>query len=364
MPPQAQQPLFDARTDASTEATGSSQPAHGGVDGRAEPSKDLIPFGKFKGQSLAVLMANADYALWLLNAKAGWLRTSHPSMYSWLLAHFGAPENTPEHNLLQNRFLDSDFRLQLALRLDPALTTEPARNISVDCVQQGWQKWLPKRIARELSALEDGFLFESKAGTQPASQRAYLETTVRAKLERALDATRVAAKVRTTPAGVLWTPVIETTEPKFEVDGADVQFLVAGGLGIEVDEPLPQYGSTDGYAPTLASWGVRTAYRVEVKPFVGDDYPTILRAMVATQCNLLLVEAFQADGASWDQLRMVFASRGIAVVLLDDVLTTEVPISARELLVPPKDRDAMWAAAVAELDRQLQRRDSQLRRAL
>jgi hypothetical protein len=91
--------------------------------------------------------------------------------------------------------------------------------------------------------------------------------------------------------------------------------------------------------------------RIEVKPFVGDDYPVVLRSMVATQCNVLLVESFEADGASWEQAVKVFASRRIRAVRLEDVLLTAVPVRFDRipLLQVPRERFAAIAEEMVDV---------------
>ncbi len=345
---QIQKALFD---EGGTE--GNIRPGQPGGWGHAASPGDLVPFGKFKGQALSVLLANADYALWLLNAKSAQLRTSHPAMYAWLVTHFGAPENTPEHNQLTNRFLDHDFRLQLALRINNTPAFEPARSVSEEQVIRAWTQWLPRRIAQvvDLAQLDDW----SGQGLpkEPESRKAELRRRATANLATALDKLRVYCKLKQTTPEIIWSPVLEASGPKFEVGGADVEFSVGGRVSIAIDEDLNNYGDNSAMAPTLAAWNYSAKYRVEAKPFVGDDYPTILRTMVATSCNVLLIDAFDAEGATLEQLRKVFLSQGVHVALLDEVITTEVPSSVRELVIPGKNQAAMWKIAMDVLDNEL-----------
>ena len=70
----------------------------------------------------------------------------------------------------------------------------------------------------------------------------------------------------------------------------------------------------------------------------------------AKKCNLLLVDRFEADGASWEQLAQVFGRRDIRVALLADVLVTEVPEHARRLPLPSKDDAWLRETALRALE--------------
>jgi len=62
---------------------------------------------------------------------------------------------------------------------------------------------------------------------------------------------------------------------------------------------------------------------IEIKPYVGDDYPSILRQMKMTQIHpefqCLVYENFNATGATLDQLKSVFALSGFMVFSLADI---------------------------------------------
>ena len=75
-------------------------------------TNELIPFGKYKGQPLEVLMTDEKYLEWLSNQE--WFRTTYPIIYKTVVInHFNEPQDTPEHNQLQAKFLNKDFILKL-----------------------------------------------------------------------------------------------------------------------------------------------------------------------------------------------------------------------------------------------------------
>lgn len=73
---------------------------------------EIIPFGKYKGQPIEVLQGDPQYVDWL--KQQDWFRERYPSIVNIVINNFGEPEETPEHNRLQIRFLDEEFRLKLA----------------------------------------------------------------------------------------------------------------------------------------------------------------------------------------------------------------------------------------------------------
>lgn len=328
----------------------------------------VVPFGKFKDQPADLLLANADYALWLLNAKAAMLRRSHPSLYHWLVSHFGAPDTTPEHNRLQNRFLDDDFCLQLCLHLNPGLAAKPAQQATADVVMAGWKALLPSRVQQTYSSALESTTFDY--GTPAAEKPVVAKQKALRWLQQAVDNV-VIESVGTRDSSLeeraqfeaqglgavlrVWAPVLRAGPAQFEVEGADVQFEAAGALVAYVRENTATADPSLSYARAidLARFGFEKRYRVEVKPFVGDDYPVVLRAMVARNCNVLLVDAFEADGASWEQVASVFASRKIRVALLEDVLLTPIPPELRVLPIPELNRAEMMRLASVALDEHL-----------
>ncbi|MCF7994765.1 MAG: hypothetical protein K9L88_07985 [Chromatiaceae bacterium] len=68
---------------------------------------DVVPFGKYRGQPVDVLQQDQDYCEWLLGQ--GWMQSRYPELRTIIINNFHEPEETPEHNSLQARFLDRGF---------------------------------------------------------------------------------------------------------------------------------------------------------------------------------------------------------------------------------------------------------------
>ena len=82
-----------------------------------QPS-NIVPFGKYKGRSVEEVLADDPaYLQWL--ASQDWFRTKFTILHQVIINRGAEPEETPEHNALQVKFLDDDFCLRLLAYLDP-----------------------------------------------------------------------------------------------------------------------------------------------------------------------------------------------------------------------------------------------------
>jgi hypothetical protein len=116
-------------------------------------------------------------------------------------------------------------------------------------------------------------------------------------------------------------PEIKITT-KFEVNSIDVLIQCTPTFG-EIDEKNVWEGVREA---ELVHAFRSTAVYVECKPSVGDDYPAVLRQMSAQmnatsnrRCRSVLFigqGGYTGTGATFEQVKAIFKSRGIAIVLL------------------------------------------------
>jgi hypothetical protein len=342
-----QQGLFDAESPPGRETPAPARRK------APPPALELIPYGKYKDQPLAVLLVHDEYALWLMGARHAHLRRHHPQLLQWLHKHFGPPASTPEQNRLQNRFLQDNFILQLLLRVNPELPAQLAAAVSAEGMVAAWQSRLPARIALRY---QDYALHEPLQEGDPVPE-AHLRHKARVlqALERELP--RLVVECPGTPLDAVpavlpegepapqrwWEPVLRLEPACFEVDGAHVQFSAHAQCRVRVDGEAPGEGA-------LVDFEFRDELRIELRAQLGDDYPSVLRCMRAKRCNVLLIGQFEADGACWEELVEIFARRGIRVALLDEVLVTAVPTAVRKLKLPVLEPAALLEAARQALE--------------
>jgi hypothetical protein len=79
-----------------------------GAIGDIDMSDDkIVTFGKYKGQPVEALAADRQYFEWL--SGQAWFRERYQNIYTLIVNNFAEPNETPEHNRLQVRFLDDVF---------------------------------------------------------------------------------------------------------------------------------------------------------------------------------------------------------------------------------------------------------------
>lgn len=71
-------------------------------------SKNIVPFGKYKGKQIEELVADTAYVDWL--TAQPWLKDRFPSVYQLVINYQPEPAETPEHNVMQARFLSEAFQ--------------------------------------------------------------------------------------------------------------------------------------------------------------------------------------------------------------------------------------------------------------
>lgn len=77
--------------------------------------KQIVPFGKYKGQPVSILKSDPKYVDWILSQS--WFGDSYPEIRTLIINNFQEPTETPEHNKLAARFLDKNLCLRLIGRL-------------------------------------------------------------------------------------------------------------------------------------------------------------------------------------------------------------------------------------------------------
>jgi hypothetical protein len=73
---------------------------------------EIIPFGKYKGQPIEVLMQDKQYLEWL--QCQDWFKNKYQTINTLIINNFQEPSETPEHNKLQAMFTDEQFCIKVA----------------------------------------------------------------------------------------------------------------------------------------------------------------------------------------------------------------------------------------------------------
>lgn len=73
---------------------------------------EVVPFGKYRGMPVEVMLADSNYCDWL--SAQPWVKERFQNVYNTIVnINQNEPSCTPEHNRLQARFMDEEFRNKL-----------------------------------------------------------------------------------------------------------------------------------------------------------------------------------------------------------------------------------------------------------
>jgi hypothetical protein len=321
-------------------------------------NSEMVPFGKYKGQPVEALAADKSYCEWLV--AQDWFRSRFAGLHTLIINNFGAPEETPEHNALQAKFLDKVWclrftlaregldhvraRLKAALAqlvknrcdcramLQERLAREQARDIPAE-IQARYAEEL-QRLECEVEGSHTDFQWHLGATQRlralkvkdAASHYPYMAEGHQGNLR---DLSQSLAKVEQTLQALSTYSVdrlkFQMSGLQFEVEGVDVVWRGwIGFVGCRYSG-LPMWSlprENDVYPARLledhqvwCTYDVRP--RIECKPILGDDYPAVLRQMRASNCDTLVVGAYTGVGATLEQARCVFGD--IKVLTVDDI---------------------------------------------
>lgn len=219
---------------------------------------EMIEFGKYKGKPVEVLAKDREYTDWLANQP--WLKDRHPAIYNVIINNFGEPEETPEHNRLQARFMDDEFFESVLSNLFIGIESE-LKSLSIS----------------ENLDTQEGMVFVDHPP----------ETVERS----------------------------GHSSPVFELNSIDVMFTIEAKYKfLRQKKPHPKFHMHKEPSEIMVSSNKLCHFRIELKPMVGDDYPAILREMVHKKCNLLIYENFRSDAIDEKLLEKFFATRKIKIL--------------------------------------------------
>lgn len=113
--------------------------------------------------------------------------------------------------------------------------------------------------------------------------------------------------------------ICEISPAQFELNAIDVYFTYTYPRYYKnLEGQIEQYMDEKGVS-------------IEIKPTLSDDYPSILRNGIGTPKGgslghkVLIVGDFSSDAIDFDQLKAIFASRGILVIKFSELDIEERP---------------------------------------
>ena len=244
-----------------------------------ENKQEIVPFGKYKGQPLEALIQDESYAKWLTSQD--WFQEKFGKIYTLIINNFNVEQTeTPEHNEIQVKFLQSDYRLKLAY------------SIYGDSLFQFNQKHF-----------ESNFLYFKE----------YVKSKSESKKELYKIITSLDGK-----------ELLQISDVVFEKKGVDVTYTIKYGYGgIGISDRF--YYSVKEDIDSLWKCLTEIKLRVEIKPTIGDDFPQVLRQTKATYSNILLLREYHGVGASYEEFKQFFETQGIKVITQSHLEDVHIP---------------------------------------
>lgn len=251
--------------------------------------KAVWPMGKYKGQPVERAMADSSYMEWALAQP--WFSERYTEIHKLVVNYGAEPQDSPEHNEFQMRFMDEAIRFAVARRLGYASLRES------DYYKRA--RKVAKRLSKELS--------------EPLEQRREeLSTSVPRFEDRGWDVSFdiTAASFRVYVRRDDLSTVIEMLEKQGLMrKAADMrEYLESRFTPVLVN-----------YSPNLNE--SKPVY-IELKPDLGDDYPSVLRQMMRypdfntpDSKKTLIVRRAQFSSVSLEQVRKFFEVSGVVLLL-------------------------------------------------
>jgi hypothetical protein len=263
----------------------------------------VLPFGKHKGSTVAELLArDPAYAEWIV--AQGWVAERFAELHAAILSRGTTSDDSPEHNAIQVRFLDETFRLACLL----AASSKGVQKVLEDAREAG--AWSVRREQRTVHDNIDSYLsiitrgphswelpvINSRGGVS-VWEKEHRDAIAKLEAELAGINQKISA-IRAAPVEI-WTRV------RFEQRGVDV--LLAWG-GRRREGPV----------------GADYKLPIEIKPTMGDDFPTVMRQMERLDCEVLVLGEYTGRAVSAPQLRQMFEANGKRLLFVRDI-EAEIP---------------------------------------
>lgn len=255
--------------------------------------KNLITFGKYKGQPVEVLAADKEYTEWLL--AQSWFKEKNINLYTVIINNFREPLDTPEHNKMQIKFLNLDYRLKFALYVNKDFFKFDCEGIKTALISQLSTSEYAKDLAIVLRKPEKHY-------------------------------------------GIVSKKLLTYSNPNFE--NVDVAFRLKYGIEInynyiEKNRNSFHYNERIGDHLNLLN---EEFFQIEIKPTVSDDFPAVLRQMKASMPvhrsinSILFLKEYTGIGANEDEFVQYFKSQGYKVIFEREIEEINLPKYDLELV--------------------------------
>ena len=244
-----------------------------------QPTNRIITFGQYKGQPVEVLAQYPQYVEYLM--KDNWLKNNHPNIYQIVINNFCEPNDTPEHNALQARFLNNDFCFSLGVLCQWKLMKK------VNCIRN------IDNAIRKINNIPDTYSCGYSQKWEDIDELKSLKEYINETVFEENDIEYIDKDC----------PLFEI-DKLFEQDGWDVIIRSKNYICEDCLAYKDCRINTDKIA-------------IEIKPTLGDKYPDYLRQMKNARTHpdfqCLIYENFTATSVTFEQIKEIFRSSGFII---------------------------------------------------
>ena len=297
-------------------------------------STQLVPFGKYKGQPVEAMLSDVAYCSWL--SEQPWLKDRFPVVQTLIINNFGEPDETPEHNEIQNSFYKYEylhaFIFEIILkRHRPEAIRQIEKLIKLADEEKSKHEKMLKTI--EGMHIPEGYTLLLPEGTIATDQYSPLFGFANREVKDAHDLENVVVG-------------LEKKISKLNKIINNIQSLKIPNKDYHVESEcfgwdlVVMRNYNPSYCHELYAFdrlvGVPDTMVIEIKPEIGDDFPAILRQMKANRERArerssrtsspydfedawcyLVYKSFNASSASEDDVKRQFGASGFVMVRED-----------------------------------------------
>lgn len=309
---------------------------------------EIVPFGKYKGRPITDLVADRSYTDWL--AAQPWFRERYSNIYNVIITGgVLPPQDTPEHNKMQARFLNHDVCLNL---LSQWMTS----------VQEHQNNWIKKHASSLTDRQRQNIVLEHPGSTWISHLEfeadgwdvvttGHTRVSVRELLPRSCECTCDPARCGIRSNGHYdYTTGMPPTwvDAPLAVTDVDAEWSKCWGIDrikhCADDCPVTwvhesRYTSTSTtYENALQDKVDSLTVAVELKPTIGDDYPSVLRTVTRRRdmCAargrvgstyeylyrwVVLVDEASFDGVDLASVKKIFRSQSVDLLITEELST-------------------------------------------
>jgi hypothetical protein len=254
----------------------------------AQQNNNVVPFGKYRGMPVEVMQQDQSYFNWAYAQED--IRKRYPWLFGLQVIQVQEMQDTPEHNSYQVLFLDQDFIDDVWDIVFPGHRVAHALGDRA-CRLHYATADLRKAISSAERDIDYERYGEHYAGKAAAARLQLVELQKELAVITELDMWEALCPVR-----------------REELPAVEAAFEVRGYR--DNNGRLQNGGSADVQLECLYR-----ICRIEIKPSMGDDYPSVLRQMKASGCDVLYLGHYAGSGATLAQVRRIFEASDIRILL-------------------------------------------------